>query len=1382
MRVNDRFYIALILFLGLFTRFVNAQDIERISNMEGFNQNTISSIEQDIYGFLWFGTPNGLIKYDGYEFVTYTSQSNSDGNIISNHITSLYSNDDGVLWIGSDLGLNVYIPWLEKFYSVSLPKEVSINHIDVDPKGRIWFSGLKELYFCEFLDTEKGVIEVSKNVLSETVEVFEINDFSFKSKGELILATNLGLKKFEFKDSFFRENSNIPILTDYDTFKDQSINVILKSENVFWIGTNKSVLKVTLDAGKAHVINDFTTLINKKNNFFTGVHSILEDKSGVVWVATQTDGLYKYNEEEGTFDHFEHHPKNKLGLSSQHINALFQDNFNVLWIGTAQGGINKLDLMQKNFVTYSNNPYDDFSIADDLITAILEDSKGVVWMSGYKSSLFRSINPVNAKNIRNLKFENLKKRLPIKEDDIIRCIYEDRFGYIWFGSDAYMFVFNPKTEKFKNINLVHLGKEFKATTIRNIVQIDKKNLMLLGDKITILENPWKDIETQIIPRVNVKSFLDLKKERIQAFHINSNNSFWLGSTLGLLDVSYKSGKIKIENSYRADDSQAIKLSYKNVFSIHKEKNHLWLGTFGGGLNKITLSSKGKPLIIEYFRKRDVLPDDVIYGILQQENSHFWLSTDMGLVKFNLDNKAVNVYDVRDGLSQNNFRLGAYFKGKSGYFYFGGLHGLSVFNPKEVNENIQPPEILISELLINNRPVSIGEKINNKIILTKSISETSDIEIRQNQRIVSFNVAVKHTSQPSKNKLAYKLSGFNDEWTELNTGKSIITYTNLSAGNYVLRIKGANGDGFWSTKERKLNLKVLPPWYNTWWSYLFFFTIVLGVGIGIVIYFVQHERLKQGLIYEKRDKERIETINQGKFQYFTNLSHEFRTPLTLIAGPLERIIMSNPDPKNVKYLSIIQKNTKRLLNLVDQLITFRQAEQGRVNLNLVKLTLGDFIYPTTEAFENYAIEKNIDFFFKVHHPNEEIVIDIEKFERIIFNLLSNSFKNTPRLGTISIEASITNDLDEKWILIEVIDNGKGIPPENLNNIFERFYQLGNNEGEVSGGGIGLSFCKSIVNLFGGEIFATSTPKVETRFSVKIPSKNMHLLNVEEIKGTKKSYVKNWVPQTKTLDEKVLKANEKKEHSILIVEDEEDVQNFLLSEFSDDYNISIANNGLEALEMLKLKTRDLIISDVMMPEMDGYQLCEKIKSNSETCHVPLILLTALGDNDSLIKGLEFGADEYISKPFSLKYLQLRVHRLINNNIQIRTHFAKNSVLPKDEDEVKLEISKRDQDFIEGIIQVIEKNLSDSNFGVEELSREIGLSTSHFYRRLKQLTGQVPNVYLRNFRLQRAGELLESNEGFNVAEVMYQIGIESNSYFSTSFKKLHGVSPSGFVKRNS
>ncbi|WP_405575949.1 two-component regulator propeller domain-containing protein [Winogradskyella sp. Asnod2-B02-A] len=1363
--------------ITLFSLQAYSQNFERISNKEGFNQNTVNAIEQDKYGFLWYATPNGLIRYDGYEFKTFSTQSKNEQAISSNNVTYLYNDKDGILWIGTNVGVNIYVPWLERFFTVPLKYNINVNKIDAKNDGYIWITSSKALIRCKLKDISSGFFEVTENILDLKETSLEINTFAFGLNSSIILGTTDGLKKVKYQPESQILTSPISDLDDFDFFKDKEITEIIKEDNIFWVGTTKGLYSSNLDSNSDYLVKKIQ-VPNQDSTFY--VHSLFKDNDNVIWIGTTDDGLYKFNPILNSFKHFNYDSKNKNGISSHQINAVYQDSFNVFWIGTAQGGLNKLDLFQKPFYSYTNNPYDQFSIGDNLITSILEDTNGKIWISGYNKKLFRSINTISENNLDKIKFEDLQSKLSIEDNDVIRCIYQDQRDYIWLGTDKKVFVYNPQKKDFKEIKFLSKGGKASLFLTRKISQINDTDIVLSGNKILVIQNPWEEIDKSKQPKINISSGLRIEASRVQSFLQDSNNQLWFGTDEGLLQCTYKDGKIKIIRQYQENKTGSLKISYKSVFSLLEDsKKNIWIGTFGGGLNKLTLDSESNPLNIEYFRKNNILPDDVIYGILPQKNSdNLWISTDMGLVRFNTESKKVNVFDVSDGLIQNNFRQSAYTLGTSGYMYFGGLNGLTIFDPQKISLNKQPPRVLITSLLINNKPIKIGEKLNDITILKKAISETDTVTVSKSQRIISFNLVTEHTSTPAKNKIAYKLEGFNKDWVETDEGKSTITYTNLSAGTYTLKVKSANGDGIWSASTKTLTLVVLPLWYQTWWSYMLMALLLIGIGVGIVFYFVQHEKLKQRLIYEQLDKDKMEVINQGKFKYFTNLSHEFRTPLTLISGPLDRVIENNNNPESEKFLAIIKRNTHRLLSLIDQLITFRQAEQGYLNLNFTKSTLGDFLYPTTEAFENYALEKNINFYYKISTPNEEIVIDVEKLERILFNLLSNSFKNTPVQGTISIDASIIFEDDVKKIKIDVIDTGKGIPKENLNNIFERFYQLGNQDGNVSGGGIGLSFCKSLIDLFDGRISVKSKPNKETRFTIVIPSSKIEEANIEH-HGVKKSFIKNWVPlQGNTIEGAENNKKSKKQHNVLVVENEIDIQDFLNSALSDKYNITIANNGVEALEEIKKTEFSTIISDVMMPEMDGFELCKRIKANPETCQLPVLLLTALGDNVDLIKGLEFGADEYISKPFSLKHLELRLKKLIENNVKIKDYFSKNSLPPKDKKE--LGFSKRDLEFLENIAEIIEKNLSNSNFGVEELSIEAGLSSSHFYRKLKQLTGQVPNAYLRNFRLQRAAELLDSNSGYNVAEVMYQIGIESNSYFSTSFKKLHGISPSEYSKR--
>ncbi len=1383
MSKNTR-YIFFILFVGFVFNFhcsISASlKFERFSNKEGFNQNTITDIEQDKYGYLWFATPNGLIKYDGYDFISYTNDPFNENSISNNYIHCLYNDEKGVLWVGTMTDVDVYIPQLEKFIRVPLKSELIVTQISADSEGKIWILGENALLTCELIITENEIsFIVSENFLETEPNPPTITDFCFINDYSLLFSNSEGLFRMDFEAVSSNNKLKIKAVRNYSLLSVSDIKVIRKIENIFWVGTGSGLFKTILDGDQMRIIEKVELYSHDKRVVSDlNILSIFQDKQGDIWIGSAEESIFKYDKKNDSFENYAYSPKDETGISSPRINCFFEDRFGVFWIGTAHGGINKLDAKQKQFINYSNNPYSEVSISGNLINGILEDSKGKLWVSNYNESICRSIESVNENNIGRLRFERLQNHPPLKKGDLVNTIYEDQKGFMWFGGNNIISVYNTSNNLINKIDLKHNGESVPVSRCMVIFQIDEESILFGGQNIVIAQNPWKNILNGKYSPLEVIS-VNNQLAMVQVFLKDRNGNFWVGTNNGLFKCDYKDKVFKILQEYSVKENNGIKLSHNDIFSLHEDNaGNIWIGTFGGGLNKMVLNETGTPVKIDYFRKNGLLPDDAVYGILQEDDEHLWISTDMGLCRIYVKENKIDIFDVRDGLPNNNFRQLAYHKGKSGYYYFGGLNGLTIFKPENIKLNNIVPNSVITAVNINNKQVNIGEKMNGKIILKKSILETNEITIKHGARIITFNLAAQQSTTPSKNKIAYMLEGFNNDWTDTNEGKASITYTNLPAGKFVLRVKSANSDGLWNNQTTDLRISVLPPWYQTWWSFIIFAILIIAISVTIFVYFIRHEKLKQSLKYEQIDKQRIDSINEGRLRFFTNISHEFRTPLTLIAGPLEQIVKRNKDRENVKYLAAIQNNTKRLLSLADQLITFRKAEQGHLNLNLSADTLGHFIYPATEAFEDYAIQKNINFFYKINSPNEEVVIDVEKTERIIFNLLSNSFRNTLAHGNISIETDIVSVADKKMISIKVIDTGNGIPAEKQERIFERFYQLEGRKENVGGTGIGLAFCKSLIDLMGGTFSVESEPNVRTCFTVLIPSKNIEKNNPREM-VPKESFIKDWIPIQVPLKNNSLNGLDTKTkiHSLLIVEDEADVRDFLLNALGEKYTIILAENGVDGLNKIKQNEPDLVISDVMMPEMNGFEMCEEIKSNSETCHIPVILLTALNDKENEIKGFEFRADDYIGKPFSMRHLEIRVERLIENNYRVREHFSKNSGIP-DKD---IEISTRDKKFLRLVIDAIENNLSNSNFGVEELAKEIGLSPSQFYRRLKQLTGQIPNVYLRNYRLQRAAELLTNNEGLNVAEVMYQVGIESNSYFSTSFKKLHGISPSDFLRKN-
>jgi signal transduction histidine kinase/DNA-binding response OmpR family regulator len=963
-------------------------------------------------------------------------------------------------------------------------------------------------------------------------------------------------------------------------------------------------------------------------------------------------------------------------------------------------------------------------------------------------------------------------------NEIVVRFFQDSKGYWWIGTHKGIYLYNDKTNRLTRIQLKSGDRLISSTLNRVIAQIDTNRILIGGTRVSILKDPWKYIlKNEAIPVENNMPNYD-EIISVNDFFQDDFGNFWFATRNGILRLKNENGQFQIKNhiTTRAGED-SLMLSHNNVFSIFENENQdIWLGTFGGGLMKIKLNQAGVPESIKSYRKEDGLPDEAVYGMLEDDDGKFWISTDMGICHFDPVTEKFEVYDVNDGILNNNFRQSAYLKTTSGLMLMGGLNGLTVFDPKKIKKNEIPPKVLLTQLKINDQPVVAGKNLEKKLFLENSIADTKELVLGYRYRNISLDIIVQHNSTPQKNKLSYMLEGVNQDWVKVDGGKTTATYTNLSPGSYRFLYKGANGDGIWTENASALIIHVLTPWYLRWWCLSIWAGMLLLIVYGIFRYLVRLEKLKQKLKFEQLDKERIHELDQAKLRFFTNISHEFKTPLSLIMGPLEKIEERNCDKGNNKYFSIIQNNISRLQRLVEQLISYRKAETGHLKPEYTKTTLGNFIYPLLEAFEESAKRTNINFYHKINVPNRQVIVDVDKTERILLNLFSNAIKFTEQNGEISFEAGFKETVEVgEQLYFKISDTGIGISPDKIDKIFDRFYRAVDDRGNWGGTGIGLALCKALIDLLMGKISVESIPGKKTTFEINLPFQEVLNVEVEEDTNKQREIAIDWIVSE---PEEIQNETENlKLPSLLIIDDETDVRSFLYEAFKSKYKITLAVDGEDGLSKIAESKPQLIISDVMMPKLDGYQLCEKIKSNPETCHIPVILLTALDQDSKKIEGLELGADDYISKPFSIRHLEVRTKTLIENKQRIIEYFSKHATVHFEE----LNMSNRDQSFLKNVITAIEKNMSNSWFGVEELAGEAKMSTSYFYRRLKQLTGQVPNVYLRNYRLQKAAELLKANPQLNANEVMYEIGIESPSYFSTSFKKVHGVTPSEFIKMN-
>ncbi|WP_446050486.1 ATP-binding protein, partial [Zobellia laminariae] len=820
---------------------------------------------------------------------------------------------------------------------------------------------------------------------------------------------------------------------------------------------------------------------------------------------------------------------------------------------------------------------------------------------------------------------------------------------------------------------------------------------------------------------------------------------------------------------------------------------LWVGTFGGGLNKFVPGKEGEEDTFVSYSIRDGLPNNVIKGILEDREGNLWLSTNMGLSKFNPKNETFKNYNESDGLQDNEFQELACVKRSDGEMLFGGINGFNAFYPEEISDNDQPAETVITDLLISNKSVRVGEKVNDNILLKKSINQIDNIQLSYEQNNFSFEFAALHYAAPLKNKFAYMLEGFDNDWVQTTSGKRFATYTNLEPGDYTFKVKASNNDGLWDKSPSEIKIKITPPIWQSSGAYLFYGLLVLGVLWLFWRYTFIRTSKKHQLELNHLEKAKSEEMQQVKLEFFTNISHEFRTPLTLIKGPLEYLRKDGSKVSQTKVqeqYNIMYKNTNYLLKLVNQLLDFRKIDQGKMHLVVRNSNVVEFIQEVGQPFQFLAHKQNVDFSISSTEDPLMSWFDHDALEKIMNNLLSNAFKYTPDGGHINVEISTeeaTNITGQtKNVVIKVRDSGFGIAKNRVNTIFERFNtQDKKDRRNLQGAGIGLSFTKNLIELHQGSIVVKSKPNKGTDFVVRLPMDKETFMNIPEVSIKEVSESDFLVRSSETesfaigindeiLDEDVSKSRPK-QPILLIVDDNADIRTLVKQALDSEYVIYEAENGKQALKMAKSLMPNIILTDILMPVMNGTEFAEKLKTEKETSHIPIVMLTAKASEESEIENLKMGVEGYIRKPFDMELLQLTLSNILKQRDQLRRQFTRNITLQPTE----ITVTSVDESFLQTAIEIVEKHMMNTDFNVEMLVKEMGYSRSNLYMKFKEITGLSSSEFIRNIRLKRAVQLFEQSD-LSVKEIMYKTGFNTASYFSKCFKKQFGVIPSEYVSK--
>lgn len=1339
----------LILCIPLLFQAQNQIQFKHISIDQGLSNSRVTSVVQDSLGFIWVGTKNGLSRYDGTSFKVFNQRNSA---ISSDDISSLKIDRKGHLWIGTiGGGVSIYNPVKNSFviYNHNIGDETSISSDDVhtvyeDSKGRVW------------LGTENGL-----SVFNEISKTFKTYMYQVNNKSSL--SHNSVWSIYEQKDNVFwigtyggglnKFDANTETFTRFNHINSiEFVNIITSiNQNELLIGTNgNGLLKLDVENG---VFKNF--LEETKYQDIPIIRTICQDKDSNIWVGTDGDGILKIKEKAKgklSIDQYIYDSRLQNSLANNTVNAFFEDNQSNIWIGTAWKGINIMEKKSSDINFY----YSDVKGYNTSPILSVFKEKDVLWMGtdGKGLSIY---------NVKNQKLEvyNVEQQSSVG-GDFIQCIKPTRKKHYWLGTFANGLVLWDAVNKKKI-------KQFKRETnndfslpyndVRSIVELPNGDLWV---------GTWEgglsyfNAEEQQFTnfRSNENNPKSLPSDNVLSILLNNDNTLWIGTFGG--GLSLFNPKTSLFSNYKVQSNGANSINSNYIFSCIKDDDgNLWLGT-KEGLSFFDVKAN----TFKNFSVGSGENSNAVVALVQDNQKNIWLSTREGIYKYDIKLKSLQAFSG----TEREFHIASVFKDEDGVLYFGGSNGVTSFNPERLQEYNSDYKVVFTDFKLLDK--SVHDSHNG--IIKNHIAYQDSITLPYNQRIFTFGFSSLQYPFSKKTQFAVKMEGFEETWRDIGA-QNTTTFTNLSPGDYVFKVKSKAQNGLWDEKAKaQVHITIQPPYWRTWWAYIIYAIIAVVVFTVFQRYYLRWSQMKNRLELEKLQREHEDMLHKAKQRFFTNISHEIRTPLTLILGPLNNLLKSNLNINDKQQLSTIKSNANRLLHLVNELLNFRKLEEGRVKLKVSESDIVSFTNEVFLSFSQQAVNKKIDYQFVKHEQSILVWFDKDQMEKVIFNLLTNAFKFCKANDKIIVKVS----RDDDDVNIVVRDTGQGIPKDKLPNIFERFYQK-DDDHQIKGFGIGLSIAKDIVQLHSGAIEVKSKLEKGSVFSIKLPLGYAHFKESELVKGIQEDedVIENYATNEETTIEQENTNENGTKYSILLIEDNTHLRDYLKGMLSKHYLVIEAPNGKEGLEMATEFIPDLVISDIMMPVMDGVTFCTKLKKDIRTSHIPVILLTARTLISDKIEGLETGADDYLTKPFNEAVLKVRVKNLLHNRKLLRDRFFKEGLLrPKE-----VELNSPDEEFISKLVAIIEDNISESEFNVDQLAKDIGMSHSNVYKKIKALTGMTVIGFVRDFRLQRAAQLFKEQSNLSITDVCFEVGYTDRRHFSQEFKKKFGKSPSVYAKDN-
>lgn len=1361
----------------------------------GLIMNNVEYIQIDSAGFVWLGTYVGLQRFDGYEFKDYTFDPEDISSLSDNFIVTIFEDDSGNLWIGtSTCGLNIFNRNSGTFRDLrhnpldpnSLASDMiprAMKVITQDSEGYIWVNtveGLSRIDVPEFniesfygdfsgqlvYDRSESALWIAGeqlkkfNLLSHKLSYFytgQVNSIIQDSDGYLWLGTESGavicnnhsnevftLTEYLKEEGFPEWNNQILLETDIGNFYEDFKGNI-------WFSTNDMLVKLDREKDEMKVFAHEPD--NDNSPIGSRISGIYGNKSGVLWISYLNQGVSKVNIDLKKFNFYRKVPEEPNSLSGNVIRSIYLDNNQYLWVGTYDNGLNRITPGSEAIDHFMRDDEDPESIISNYIVALYVDTKERLWVGSFDKGLCFADDIYQPRG--TLKFTNNNSFSGIE----IHEFTEDPSGRIWISTNQGFFIYSYEDNSF----------------------------VWYGDK-----------ENQL---------LEVRNLNIQSVIFEPPNLFWMATWNSGLCKLYIHSDTLMFPGYKKDsmivhdnlfDQFNKRIDNKFINICRSDEGEIWLGSHQDGL--IRIKDTGDELKLQRYDRRLGAPHNSILGLTSDQQGDIWISTIKGLAKFNPDSEQFRYYNMSDGLQSNSFIWDASFKAKDGRLFFGSTKGLSLFYPEEIVDNQDLPEVFISKLVINNTDVRYGDEINGRVILESDISYTEEISLTNKESVFSLEFTAIDNINPMEVIYRYKLEGFDDDWIQTTADNRSVRYTKLNAGTYTFSVKASNSDGIWNETPTELKIIILGPWWKTWWA----IAIYTFIFLSLLVLFWRLLLLRTQLVHEAKmehlERQKTEQMYQMKLRFFTSISHEFRTPLTLILGSLQKIISRLEHNEGFALqIRIIKRNSDRLFRLIDQIIEFRKIENNKLNLYAAKADMVSFVKELTDSFDELSSQRSITLDFATDMERCDIWFDENKLDKIVYNLLSNAFKFTPDKGHIKVGITLAalpsrDNSPEKesvnqnqYVKITVEDSGIGIAEKDLEHIFDRYFRVENPDRFVqSGSGIGLSLAKELTELHQGKVEVESKLGKGTCFTVYLPLGEDHLSEEDKVIKPEPMPISDFTLNTFSLvDEQEYISSEIMQPQldqgdkplIMVVDDDPELREFIKNNFSTDYIVIEAENGQEGFEMAVKNNPDVIISDIIMPVMDGIEFCKKLKSDIKTSHIPIVLLTAKAGMESTIEGLDTGAEAYISKPFTLRLIEVQLKNILKNREHLRKKFSKELILQPGE----ITITSLDEGFIRKAIEIVEDHMSDTEFTVETFNREVGMSRSRTHRKIKALTGQSTSEFIRTIRLKRAVSHLEKSQQ-TVEEVAYAVGFNSSAYFTKCFKIQFGITPSEFIKSGS